>query len=156
MQVVPGGHCSRPPQSPPLLAPRHSSLSMPWERKTTLRVRPPKTITRVLDPNSDASPTLLSCDSTESNSAYQDTGAVADLYQGATLSAHHYFNAQGLPTFATFDTATGAQTGIVSGRPLATAAAPRQADDGGFGSVAELLLGAVNAEGDVSVQSRAL
>ncbi len=78
---------------------------------------------------------------TETNSSYLNTGAVANLYDGSVVRAHHFFDSQG-PVFELVDGA-----GLVHGTVLTKQASPRQADDGGFGSVAELLLVARDGEG---------
>lgn len=77
----------------------------------------------------------------EANSSYLNTGAVANLYFGGVIGAHHFFDSQG----PVFELADGA--GLVHGKVLTKEAAPRQADDGGFGSVAELLLVAHGGQG---------
>ena len=82
----------------------------------------------------------------EADSSYLNTGAKADLYSGTVLRAHHYFVGS-TPTFEMVDTATGLSVGIVHGKPAAKAAVARQPDDGGFGSVADLLLTAFGGEG---------
>lgn len=84
----------------------------------------------------------------EANSSYLNTGAKADLYSGTTLRAHHYFIGN-TPTFEMVDAATGLSIGIIHGKVTAKAAVGRQADDGGFGAVADLLLDAFGGEGMV-------
>ncbi|CAL5227783.1 g10805 [Coccomyxa viridis] len=59
----------------------------------------------------------------------------------------HFFDAAGEATWVIIDPSTGAQEGLVHGRPVATAQTPSQPDDGGFGSVASLLLQAHGGEG---------
>ena len=76
-----------------------------------------------------------------------NTGAVADLYDGKTEIARHFFDASGKPTWQIFDTNTGAIQGMVQGVVKAKAARQRQQDDGGFGSVDALLLTASGGTG---------
>jgi len=66
---------------------------------------------------------------------------VANLYEVSVVRAHHFFDSQG-PVFELIDGA-----GLVHGKVLTKQASPRQADDGGFGSVAELLLVASGGQG---------
>lgn len=66
---------------------------------------------------------------------------MANLYEGSVIRAHHFFDSQG-PVFELIDGA-----GLVHGKVLTKQASPRQADDGGFGSVAELLLVASGGQG---------
>ncbi len=66
---------------------------------------------------------------------------MANLYEGSVVRAHHFFDSQG-PVFELIDGA-----GLVHGKVLTKQASPRQADDGGFGSVAELLLVASGGQG---------
>ncbi len=66
---------------------------------------------------------------------------MANLYEGSVIRAHHFFDSQG-PVFELVDGA-----GLVHGKVLTKQASPRQADDGGFGSVAELLLVASGGQG---------
>ncbi|BDA42825.1 hypothetical protein COCOBI_03-7180 [Coccomyxa sp. Obi] len=85
------------------------------------------------------------------NGTYMNTGAVADLYDGTTKTARHFFDASGTPTWQIFDPNTGAIQGMVQGAVKAKAARQRQQDDGGFGSVDALLL---TASGGTGVLSR--
>ncbi|KAK9805971.1 hypothetical protein WJX73_010008 [Symbiochloris irregularis] len=83
-----------------------------------------------------------------SNSKYTLYGAMADLFKGNTsqLVGLHHFNDQDKPEFFNIDS-NGNVLGSVVGSPNRKTTPPRQADDGGFGSVDELLLNAVQATG---------
>ena len=78
---------------------------------------------------------------------YSNTGAVADLYSDTTLEGHHFYNTKNQPTWTVNDPITGKQLGLVSGMAQVRVAVPKQPGDGGYGSVAEVLLIAVAAEG---------
>ena len=83
----------------------------------------------------------------ESDTKYSNTGATANLFKGSdTLISHHFFNSAGQPTFVQLDT-SGNVVGSVSGKKVASSDQVKQADDGGFGSVPELLLSTVEASG---------
>lgn len=81
------------------------------------------------------------------NGSYQNTGAVADLYDGTTKTARHFFDASGTPTWQILDPNTGAIQGMVHGAVKAKAARQREQNDGGFGSVDALLLTASGGSG---------
>ncbi len=72
---------------------------------------------------------------------------MADLYDGTTKTARHFFDANDKATWVIFDPATGAVQGTVQGTVKAKAARQRQVDDGGFGSVDALLLTATQGTG---------
>ncbi|EIE24538.1 hypothetical protein COCSUDRAFT_46842 [Coccomyxa subellipsoidea C-169] len=83
----------------------------------------------------------------QQNGTYLNIGAVADLYDGTTKTARHFFDANDKATWVIFDPATGAVQGTVQGTVKAKAARQRQVDDGGFGSVDALLLTATQGTG---------
>ena len=73
---------------------------------------------------------------------------VADLYSDTTLEGHQFCNTANQP-WTVNDPATGKQLGLVSGMAQVRVAVPKQPGDGGYGSVAEMLLIAVKAEGQI-------
>ena len=82
-----------------------------------------------------------------STGSFSNTGALADLYSNTTLEGHHFYNTANQPTWTVNDPKTGQQLGLVSGMAQVRVPVPKQPGDGGFGSVAEVLLIAVKAEG---------
>lgn len=72
---------------------------------------------------------------------------MADLYDGTTKTARHFFDAAGKPNWEILDPTTGAVQGAVKGSAKAHAARQRQPDDGGYGSVDALLLTASTGTG---------
>lgn len=90
----------------------------------------------------------LPCFAAGANSQYTLFGAMADLFKFNTtdLVGLHHFNAQDKPEFFNID-ANGNVIGSVVGSPNRNLAVSRQSDDGGFGSVPELLLNAIEATG---------
>lgn len=70
------------------------------------------------------------------------------MYTGTTLEGHHFYNPSNQPTWTLNDPSTGRQLGLVSGMAQVKVAVPKQPGDGGYGSVAEVLLIAVKAEGE--------
>ncbi|KAK9909748.1 hypothetical protein WJX75_006866 [Coccomyxa subellipsoidea] len=84
------------------------------------------------------------------NGTYHNIGAVADLYDGTTKTARHFFDAASKPNWEILDPTTGAVQGAVKGSAKAHAARQRQPDDGGYGSVDALLLTASTGTGVLS------
>lgn len=82
---------------------------------------------------------------------YENTGAVADLFKpDKTLISKHLFLQPGRPSFTQINQNTGETIGFVTGTRLAAQDQEPQPDDGGFGSVPELLLQVVEASGSLS------
>eukprot|EP00884_Botryococcus_braunii_P020771 jgi/Botrbrau1/7378/Bobra.0316s0022.1 len=85
--------------------------------------------------------------SSGSDSKYQAAGAVADLYApGPTKAGRHYFVGPGQPYFEVFD-ASGNVIGSVKGRVQTSAPVSSAPNDGGSGSVPQLLLTASDGTG---------
>ena len=92
----------------------------------------------------------VNCVETESTTKYALSGAVANLFKGSdTLISKHYLNPEGQPTFDQLDD-SGGVIGSVSGTKVASSNVSSQADDGGFGSVPELLLSVAQASGQLA------
>ena len=86
---------------------------------------------------------------TGSDATYKLVGANADLFKGntSTLIGMHFFNEAGQPTFTQID-GSGNEVGSVVGKPMGSVKPPSKSDDGGFGSVPDLLLSASEGTGN--------